>query len=35
MWIIRIESHDRPDHDKRTFKCPECKHFEVLVVQYR
>jgi hypothetical protein len=31
MWIIRIEPDD-PDHDLRTYECPECKRAEVLLV---
>ena len=31
MWLVHIEPDD-PDHDIRTYECPECMHSEVLVV---
>jgi hypothetical protein len=31
MWIVHIEL-EGPDHDMRTYVCPECKHSEVRVV---
>jgi hypothetical protein len=35
MFIVRIDPDDRPDHDRRTFECLDCKHEEVRVVKYR
>lgn len=34
MWIARIEP-DEPDHDRRTFECPECDHSVTEVVKYK
>ena len=34
MLLARIEP-DKPDHDRRTFECPECAHAESIVVKYR
>jgi DNA-directed RNA polymerase subunit RPC12/RpoP len=34
MWIARIEP-DEPDHERRTFECPECNHSIIEVVQYK
>ena len=34
MWLARIEP-DQPDHDKRTFQCPECEHAVTEIVKYR
>jgi hypothetical protein len=34
MLLTRIEP-DKPDHDRRTFECPECAYEESLVVKYR
>jgi transposase-like protein len=33
MWITRIEP-DKPDYDKRTFECPECKNELTEIVKY-
>ncbi len=33
MWITRIEP-DKPDYDKRTFECPECKNELTQIVKY-
>jgi hypothetical protein len=35
MWLARIEPHDRPDHDVRTFECSECDHSEIMTVKFR
>jgi hypothetical protein len=35
MWIASIEPSDKPDHEKRTFECPQCEHQEELVIKYR
>jgi hypothetical protein len=32
MWLAGIERDGQPDHDKRTFHCSECDHYEALVV---
>lgn len=34
MWLSRIEP-DKPDHDRRTFECPNCEHTQTAVVKYR
>ncbi len=34
MWLARI-APDRPDHDQRTFECPECDHAITEVVKYK
>jgi DNA-directed RNA polymerase subunit RPC12/RpoP len=34
MMLARI-APDAPDHDKRSFECPNCNHEETLVVKYR
>src|SRR5277367_295129 len=34
MLLTRIEP-DKPDHDRRTFECPECAHAESIVVKYQ
>jgi len=34
MWLARIEP-DKPDHDRRTFECPECEHVVTEVVKFR
>jgi ssDNA-binding Zn-finger/Zn-ribbon topoisomerase 1 len=34
MLLARIEP-DKPDHDKRTFKCSACEHSETMVVKYK
>jgi hypothetical protein len=34
MWLARIEP-DKPDYDRRTFKCPECDHSLTEVVKYK
>jgi hypothetical protein len=34
MWLARIEP-DRPDHDKRSFKCLACGEKTTEIVKYR
>ena len=34
MWLTRIEP-DEPDHDRRTYECPECDHSITEVVKYK
>lgn len=34
MWLARIEP-EKPDHDRRTFECPECESTQIEVVKYR
>jgi hypothetical protein len=34
MWLSRIEP-DEPNHDKRTFECPQCENVVSEVVKYR
>lgn len=34
MWLARIEP-DRPDHDRRTFECPECENVLTEIVKFR
>jgi hypothetical protein len=34
MWLSRIEP-DKPNHDKRTFECPQCENVVSEVVKYR
>jgi len=34
MWLALIEP-DKPDHDRRTFECADCKRVEKVVVKYR
>jgi predicted RNA-binding Zn-ribbon protein involved in translation (DUF1610 family) len=34
MWLARIEP-DKPDHDLRTFECPQCDHTETVVTKYK
>ena len=34
MWLDRIEP-DEPDHDLRTYECPECDHTIMEVVKYK
>ena len=34
MWLARIEP-DKPDHDLRTFQCPNCEHTETKVVKFK
>jgi len=34
MWLARIEP-DKPDHDLRTFECPECELSETKVVKFK
>ena len=34
MWLARIEP-DKPDHDLRTFECPNCEHAETKVVKFK
>ena len=33
MWLSRIEP-DQPNHDRRTFECPQCDHSHTEVVKY-
>jgi DNA-directed RNA polymerase subunit RPC12/RpoP len=33
MLLSRIEP-DKPDHDKRAFECPNCRHAESVVVKF-
>jgi hypothetical protein len=33
MWLSCIEP-DKPDHDRRTFECPQCDHSHTEVVKY-
>jgi transposase-like protein len=32
MWLAGIEPDSQSDHDKHTFLCRECDHYEALVV---
>jgi hypothetical protein len=32
MWLAGVERDGQPDHDKHTFHCGECDHYEALVV---
>ena len=34
MWLARIKP-DKPDHDKRTYECPQCDHVMTGIVKYR
>ena len=34
MWLTRVEP-DKPDHDTRTFECPECENSETVLTKYR
>ena len=34
MWLVRIEP-DKPDHDLRTFECPNCEHTETKLVKFK
>jgi hypothetical protein len=34
MWLARIEPY-APDHDKRTYECPECNAEITEIVKYR
>ena len=34
MWLACIEP-DKPDHDLRTFVCPNCEHSEIKVVKFK
>ncbi len=34
MWLARIVPC-KPDHDERTFECPQCDRSETLIVKYR
>jgi tRNA(Ile2) C34 agmatinyltransferase TiaS len=34
MWLSRIEP-DEPNHDKRTFECPQCENVVSEIVKYR
>ena len=33
MWLAGIEPDSQSDHDKHTFLCRECAHYEALVVR--
>ena len=33
MTLAKIEP-DKPNHDKRTFECPKCKHEENVIVKF-
>jgi hypothetical protein len=35
MFVIYIFPDEKPDHDQRTFGCPDCKHEEVRTVKFR
>jgi len=35
MMIATIEPSDKPDHDMRTFECPECGNELSKVVKFR
>jgi hypothetical protein len=35
MWLAGIERDDKPDHEKHTFQCTECEHYDVLVLPQR
>jgi hypothetical protein len=34
MWLATIEP-DSPDHDKRTFECPQCENVVSEIFKYR
>ena len=34
MSLFRIMP-EKPDHDRRTFQCTQCKHEHMLVVKYQ
>jgi transposase len=34
MGLASVEP-GKPDHDQRTFKCPECEHSETFDVKFR
>jgi ribosomal protein S27AE len=34
MWLARIEP-ESPDHDKRTFECPQCENVVSEIIKYR
>ena len=34
MWLTQIQ-HDKPEHDKWTFKCPACESERTEIVKYR
>lgn len=34
MWLASVEP-GKPDHDQRTFECPECEHSETVDVKFR
>jgi transposase-like protein len=34
MWLARIEP-DEPNHDRRTYECPECDRSITEVVKYK
>jgi hypothetical protein len=34
MWLAGIERDSQSDHNKHTFQCRECDHYEALVVLY-
>jgi hypothetical protein len=33
--LLALIEPDKPDHDKRTFKCSICDHSENIVVKYK
>ena len=34
MWLSRIEPAE-PDHDQRTFECPNCQHVKAEVLRFK
>jgi len=34
MWVVRIEPNS-PNHDRRTFECPQCENVVSEIVKYR
>ena len=35
MWLVWIETDDKPNHDRRVFECPRCQYEITEVVKYR
>jgi len=35
MWLEHIEPSDEPDHDLRTFECPNCSQCEAVKMRFR
>jgi hypothetical protein len=35
MFIVRIYPDEKPDHDLRTFECPDCNYEEIRCVKFR